>query len=385
MKELIKKILFRLNYATNTLFQKKDHVLICEPWVIESNCVEVANYIAQNYKFPVYYALPTRLVEHASKLVVPGVEIVNDRSLKFRYLFLTSKYIFAAHWKFPKYYTNKQVIINLWHGVGHKKIAILRGKKGIFANFTVATSKLTQKAFTESFGVPQDSVLITGYPRNDIMVRARAKKEALKRKLKGNLAAYDKIIFWLPTRRKDQVGANTVDGVPVDNQFQVENFDVLAFNEFLRKHNVLCIVKPHPFDFREDEDANYSNVLTINDHWIWDQGITLYDLTACTDIMVSDVSSIIVDFMLLDQPVICFSTDIEEYKENRGFYFEDIENWLPSKLVQSQAEFMEYLNGILTTGVDPWEAERLRLKREFFEYNDGNSTQRLLKTVFSAN
>jgi CDP-glycerol glycerophosphotransferase (TagB/SpsB family) len=385
MKQLIKRTIHHLQYAVNSFFPKQNQALICEPWVIESNCIDVANYIATNYDFPVYYALPKRLIAHAKNVVLPGVTIVEIDSLQFKSLFFTSKYIFAAHWKFPKYYTNKQVIVNLWHGVGHKKIAMLRGKKGIFANYTVATSELTQTAFTESFGVPRDTVLISGYPRNDIMLRASKNKDVLKKQLKGNLSAYDKIIIWLPTRRKDQVGSNTVDGIPVDNAFQIDNFDVGKYNELLVKHNVLCMVKPHPFDYREEEEQQYSNILTINDEWIWSQGITLYDLTACTDIMVSDVSSIIVDYLLLDQPVICFSTDFDDYKNSRGFYFEDIENWLPSQLVRNEGEFLNYLEAILSTGLDPSEQKRLDLKNAFFTHHDAGSTKRLLETIFSAN
>jgi CDP-glycerol glycerophosphotransferase (TagB/SpsB family) len=384
MKGLLKKVLFKINYTLNTGISKKNQVLICDPWNIESNCVEVANYIAEHYEYPVIYAVPKRLMAYAKKLVVPGVLVVENETLSFKYLFLTSKYIFAAHWKFPKFYTKEQVIVNLWHGVGHKKIALLRGKPGMFANFTVATSKLTQKAFTESFGNPMDTVLITGYPRNDIMLRAFKERTALKKQMEGNLDVYDKIIIWLPTFRTDTIASHGTDGVAVDNPFQIAGFDVTRFNDLLRKYNVLCMVKPHPLDFQRVDDHAHSNVLVIDDEWIWKQGFTLYHLTACTDIVVSDISSIMVDYMLLDKPVICFSTDFDEYEDSRGFYFDDIENWLPGKLVRKESEFLEYLENILVTGLDPWEKQRLRLKDEFFTYHDANSSKRLLDVVFSS-
>jgi hypothetical protein len=107
MKEFIKKMLFQVNYGANTLFRKNNNVLICEPWNIESNCVEVANYLAEHYGRRVFYAVPRRLMALAEKLVGPGVEVVENGSLQFKYLFLTSKYIFAAHWEFPKFYTKK--------------------------------------------------------------------------------------------------------------------------------------------------------------------------------------------------------------------------------------------------------------------------------------
>lgn len=356
--------------------------MICEPWNIESNCVEVANHIAEHYKIPVVYALPAKLHGYARKLLSQEISVIDQEGLEFKRAYFTSKYIFSAHWKFPRFYTGNQTIVNLWHGVGHKKIGLMRGSSGIPADFTVATSKLTKKAFAQSFGVPEESVLISGYPRNDIMLRAKKERDTLKSRLNGNLSDYSKIIMWLPTFRTDTAN-NLTNGKPVDNPFQIEDFNTAEFNRYLAEHNVLCIVKPHPLDFQKTDGEKFSNVLVINDDWILAQGITLYHLVACTDIMVSDVSSIICDYMLLDQPVICFSTDFDAYRANRGFYFEDIEAWLPSKLVRTQSEFLNYLDGVLTTGSDPWERQRRALKEEFFTHHDAGSTARLLRQIFA--
>ena len=144
-------------------------------------------------------------------------------------------------------------------------------------------------------------------------------------------------------------------------------------------------MKPHPLDVQRADDQAHSNVMVINDQWLWKQGLTLYHLTACTDVMVSDISSIMVDYMLLDKPVVCFSTDFDDYGDSRGFYFEDIENWLPSKLVRKEAEFLSYLENILQTGIDPWEKQRMHLKDAFFSYHDDKSSQRILDVVFSSN
>lgn len=382
MKKEIKKLIFNLQKALNNRLKKKQQVLICEPWNIESNCVEVANYIAKHYAFPVYYAVPERLMQHASKLVSQKVQVIKVDSLRFKFVFLTSKYIFAAHWKFPKYFTKAQTIVNLWHGVGHKKIALLRGKPGLFADFTVVTSKLTQQAFTEFFGNPLNTSLITGYPRNDMMLRAQKEQSALKKSIQGNLDRYDKIMIWLPTFRTDTLASHGTDGRATDNVFQVEGFDVGRFNDLLLKFNTLCIVKPHPLDVQRADDHGHSNVMIINDEWLWMQGLTIYHLTACTDLLVSDISSIMIDYLLLDKPVICFSADFDEYEQSRGFYFEDIENWIPSKVVRDQTEFISYLEKMLSSGHDPSEAKRKELKQAFFKYQDEFSTERLLSRIF---
>lgn len=382
IRKLKHRIYFKKDYWTNHLVKKENRVLICEPWNLEANSIEVANYISMNYKMGVAYGVPKKLIGYAKKLVHPGVEVIDQYSFRFKVLYWKSKYIFSSHWKFPRYYTKEQVILNIWHGIPLKRIGLTRGSSGIPADLTLATSEITQKIFSDAFGVPLKSVVVAGYPRNDVMLRAKMDKLAIKSRLEGELNRFDKTIIWLPTFRTD-LANNLVNGRPVNNPFQIDGFDADAFNKFLAERNVLCIVKPHPLDFHRNSAGAYSNIKVINDEWMLKQEITIYHLAACSDILVSDISSIILDYLLIDQPVLCFSTDFDEYKKDRGYTFDDIENWLPGKLLRDQAEFTAYLAGILSTGTDPWEAQRKKLKTAFFKYHDANSTKRLLEHVFN--
>jgi hypothetical protein len=384
MNKVGKKLIFYANYFANHLFKKSNRVLICEPSNIEANCIEVANFIVDNYKIPVAMGLPQGLISYVKLMVSPEVEVLDKQSMRFKLLYFKSKFIFAAYAKFPRFYTRNQRVLNIGHGVPLKKIGLTRGAMGIPAHFTLATSELTKKSFVAAFGVSPESIIISGYPRNDLLLRESADKAALKRRLEGDLAQFDKIIIWLPTFRTDTMGGHGVNGLAVDNAFQIEGFDVGEFNNLLIKYNVCCIVKPHPLDVKRSDDHAHSNIRIINDEWIFKQGMTLYHLTACSDILVSDVSSIILDYLLLDQPVLCFSTDFDEYKADRGYMYDDLESLLPSKLLRSQDDFSQYLEGILKTGVDPWEVKRKELKNMFFSYHDAGSTKRLLEHVFNA-
>jgi CDP-glycerol glycerophosphotransferase (TagB/SpsB family) len=357
--------------------------MICVPSSLETNCIEIANFIVANYDMPVALGLPKKSMMYAKMMVSPEVEVLDHDSMRFKLIYFKSKYIVAAFAKFPRFYTNGQRFLHIGHGVPLKKIGLMRGARGIPADFTLATSELTKKTFVAAFGVSPESIVISGYPRNDLLLRVSAEKHSLKQRLQGNLADFDKIIIWLPTFRTDTKGGHGVNGRAVDNAFQIEGFDVEKFNDLLLKYNVCCIVKPHPLDLKRSDDHAHSNIRIINDEWIFKHGITLYHLTACSDILVSDISSIILDYLLLDQPVLCFSTDFDEYKADRGFMYDDLENWLPSKLLRNQDEFTLYLEGILKTGVDPWELKRKEMKNAFFTYHDADSTKRLLEHVFS--
>ena len=132
-----------------------------------------------------------------------------------------------------------------------------------------------------------------------------------------------------------------------------------------------------------EKATGLANLIFIDDSWLSDHGITLYHLAGCSDMLISDVSSIIIDYLLLDQPIICVSADFEEYKRTRGFYFKDIENWIPTRINRNQTELFRFLEQILATGADPYETKRLQLKNEFFTFQDAGSTQRLMSHIFN--
>lgn len=373
---MIRKVLTLLN----KLLPKFNHVIVQGFPDGESSAVEVANYLSEHYSLPVYFATSTNKSELiASGLLNPQITLLKASSLSLSILYFTAKYLFFTHGSRLAAFSKRQTAVNIWHGVLYKKVGKLIGHNGISANITVATSKMTRKMFSEAFGVPESKVYVSGYPRNDILLRAKADKYNLLSKIGEDIESFDKIVIWLPTYRKSVHGDIRVDGTEVNNPFYIESFDVDRFNQMLKQHNALCIVKPHPMAPKFEHIDDLENLKLIDDEWILDKGITLYHLVGCTDILISDVSSIVIDYMLMDKPIVCVSTDFEEYKNSRGFYFEDIENWIPSKVIRDQNEFIQYVGVLLQTGNDPYKEKRERLKNSFFTFKDDKSTERLVE------
>jgi CDP-glycerol glycerophosphotransferase (TagB/SpsB family) len=235
--------------------------------------------------------------------------------------------------------------------------------------------------FTEAFGVSGETVFISGYPRNDLLLRAKEKKKTIENKI-GISNTYSKILIWLPTFRKSVTDAERNDGTEAGNPFYLEGFDVNEFDHFLKEHNALCFVKPHPMAVKYDMALpGNPNLFFIDDKWLSEKGITLYDLAGITEILISDVSSVVIDYLLLDQPIICISEDFEEYRQKRGFYFHDIENWLPSKMLKDKHELYKELEACFLEGSSYNYEIRNRLKNSFFLHKDDKSTERLVKFV----
>ena len=96
------------------------------------------------------------------------------------------------------------------------------------------------------------------------------------------------------------------------------------------------IVRLHPSISEKAKNIKYTN--NIINGSIYDD---MQQLLAATDILITDYSSSMFDFMITKKPIILYATDMEEYKKDRNFYF-NIEE-LPFKVASNNQE-ME--NGI---------------------------------------
>jgi len=379
----LKRKLVQSIYNSNTLIPKRKQVLIEGFPDIEGSAIEVANYINRNYDIPVYYVIDHVSEGNPGNLLDREIKLI-DRNKFSIYLikYLTSKWIFITHNTFKNKGSESQVLINIWHGVLYKRVRKYLGQEGIAADITVGTSTMTKKMFAGAFGVPEESICISGYPRNDILVRAKKKKQSLRNNIDTRFKRFKKIVVWLPTYREKAYKTLGIDGIETGNPFYIKNFEVNQFVQLLERHNTLCIVKPHPFAPKYETD-NLKNLMFIDDAWLSQKEITLYHLLGCSDMLISDVSSVIIDYLLIDKPIVCISEDFQAYKNSRGFYFENIEDWIPTKILFNQEEFFRYFNDILSSGEDPYEEKRKYLKDQFFIFQDANSTQRLVEYVFS--
>lgn len=348
---------------------------------LDDNTLEIAKYISKNYSIKVYYSVSKQYLKFAREILPENVILVQSRTVKYVLKWLTSQYIFFTTGPFLNSFSKRQVSVNVWHGVLYKRVKKLRGYRGIPASITVGTSPLTQNMFAEAFGVKKENVILSGYPRNDAMIAAHQNKCLVKNKISGDIHNCEKIIIWLPTFRQNKVVGLAQDGSKMDNPFNLDKLEIDKLNQILVENKAICLVKPHPVAQKHFGFENLSNLLFIDDFWVAKRGITLYQLIGCSDMLISDVSSVIIDYLLLDKPIICALSDFESYKKTRGFYFEDMHNWLPSDIFNEQEGFLNHLNEILKTGKDPFEQKRKDIKNKFFTHNDTNSAERLVKYV----
>jgi CDP-glycerol glycerophosphotransferase (TagB/SpsB family) len=224
---------------------------------------------------------------------------------------------------------------------------------------------------------PTEKVLTTGLPRND---RLWAVPADLWPRLGAPAAAKcERIVVWLPTYRHSVVGKRRNDGHETGSVFGIEGIGVDDFNEFLRQRNAFGIVKPHPmarFEGRKD----LSHLRVINDEQLRDCGVSLYEVLGASDVLITDISSVYIDYLLLDRPIIHSFADMAQYDASRGFSVSPVEDYFAGPLVTDAEELLGKLGSILA-GEDEDADKRRALGALFHRHHDAGAARRLLEEL----
>lgn len=67
------------------------------------------------------------------------------------------------------------------------------------------------------------------------------------------------------------------------------------------------------------------------------------DLLSISDYLISDYSSIIMDYSILGRPIICFGYDYEQYRKDRGGFYFDLDKEIPSGICHTEDEVLNYI------------------------------------------
>ena len=313
------------------------------------------------------------------ELLGPKTLVVEKNSVRGLFHFLTARYVFFTHRCFMRRFPPNVTSVNVWHGMPMKRTAyMLEGDQGgITSKYVLATSRLWAQVM-EATMRPLAGVLVTGLPRNDRMfptpnlTRARLGMEA---------TPLTRLVLWLPTHRQrySTVGGRTSDGGKTTSPLGVDGMSAEELNATLREHDALALVKPHPLT-QVDDVLELSNLLIVNDGWLRSRRISLYELLGEADVLVTDVSSILVDYLILDRPVIHLFPDLEEYASSRGFSLNPIEDYFVGPVARTPDEVLEFLSQLLL-GIDAYADKRRYVRDLFHEHADGNSTSRLLREL----
>lgn len=307
------------------------------------------------------------------------IKVYKKNSIFGIFNLLRAEYIITSHNYITGIYGGRnQKQINLWHGMPFKTIGNMIQNGGIEdkiqGDVTIATSPIFQELMSRSFGINKDSVLVTGQPCTDSMFF----DSDVLIKLGINRNEYKTIMIWMPTYRKSVVGALHQDGdINAFGPLDIISKHIDEVNEKLRSREILMLIKPHPMDVLcKIKMPQVSNIRVIHNSDLERENVELYNLLGHCDVLLTDYSSVYIDYLILDRPMAFVCSDIMEYSKSRGFCFIPPRDYLPGELITNYEEFILYISNMEVIN-SLWEKKRREICRLFDTYTDGKSSKRL--------
>ncbi len=210
----------------------------------------------------------------------------------------------------------------------------------------------------------EDIVRPIGVSRTDVFFDPNRIENA-RRKIyqKFPAARGKKIILYAPTFRGHTGNAEAPD-----------KLDVHAFQKALGTDYVM-IIKHHQL---VRELPKLPSELIGSFVYDGSRNMDINDLLMASDICISDYSSLIFEYSLMERPMLFFAYDLEDYFDWRGFYY-NYDEMTPGPVCKTNSEMIDYIQHI----DERFDKQVVRdFRYRFMRSCDGHSTDRIMKLVF---
>lgn len=282
-----------------------------------------------------------------------------------KYIFLNDNFMPLAKLNFKK----ETVITQLWHAEGVFKrfgfhipqpddIRALEREGNKKLSYVVCSSEQVADIYAEAFDVPKKKVLPLGAPRTDWFfkdINEKRLRDDFDRKYtecKGK-----KLVLYAPTFRDDEA----------DDKNILDSLDINAFNERFPDSRLLIRLHPQVHSSSADLDG----ATDLNGYG------DVRKLIRIADVLITDYSSICMDFALLEKPVYFYAFDLEKYNSDRAFYY-DYESYVPGPVAR---DFQTLLNLMNSNVYKTYEKRRDGFVQKNFGTPDGNASKRVVDRI----
>lgn len=400
----VKKVFSFILYWVNTLVPKQKNL-----WVVTSfrgkkyldNTKYFYEYIVENHpEIEVYFLVADKKVYQ--QLADQGLPVLLPKMRKYHYVLSHAAVAVTDHFVVSDFdlirgFNDKTKVVQLWHGVGFKSMGDANGvrnttergvqysndilpddKDNIFTRivkkikyfFCAPFRELFEKYFlfvcpgqerldmiADVWHVPQESRFMAGHPRDLPMYTTERQVEPVK-------------VMYAPTYRFNFVRES--------NMVQEFLDAVPAIQELMEEINGEFYLRMHPHTWR-NYLGRIGNVLKNYDRIFLHNEPDVYQEIGTFSIMISDYSSIALDFAQLDRPVIFHGSDYEWFVKNEAGFNLDFPNVIPGPMT---ADWEETLRCVREYHEDPNKDADLRAEKlEYFfdkSVNGPDNSERII-------
>ena len=214
--------------------------------------------------------------------------------------------------------------------------------------------------------LPLPKFVPVGHPRNDFLVKNNGNKSlVLRERKKLGISGDAKVMLFAPTHRESKLLKNNYDEKLL-NSFTLE---LKGMDSHLHSLNYFILFRPHYFtDSVKIGDSDFKNVRIVDSKRYRDPRV----LMLISDILITDYSSIYVDYLFLQKPIVFYQPDIDYFQEVRGLVVD------PKNPVHMPGPRISKLKEVLDLENSDFSRYDLKASLSFFhKHHDGNSTKRL--------
>ena len=341
-------------------------------WSKQFNCNPRYFYEYINENYPDYECIWSFDDEH--KVITGNAKRVRKHSLKYYYYLATSKYLMDnANFENDFVKRDEQVYIQTMHGTPLKSFGldiptefVTEKSKQDFINrcnrwdYLLVQSDYVAGLSKRCFDYDGE-ILKLGYPRTDILYSKDNPDEINKIKEKLGLPLDKKVILYAPTWR-------------MRNDFDLM-LDLKSFKKSLSDEYVL-VLRMHHFAGSQLDQLE-------SDDFVYDLSRyrSMEELYLVSDILITDYSSAMFDYAILDRPIILFTYDMDEYVNSiRGTYF-DLEEYKPGPILYTSKEVE---NAIINMDEieEEYKEDRHKFQKKFNQYESANSSELIFNKAF---
>ncbi|MFR2776322.1 MAG: CDP-glycerol glycerophosphotransferase family protein [Anaerostipes sp.] len=351
---------------------KKKYVMFESMWGDKFSCNPRHIYEYMQKFYPEYTCIWS-LKDECIPISGNGIR-VRRLSLKYYYYMAVCKYL-VNNANFDNDYLKRkeQVEVQTMHGTPLKTLGVdvpgeLTTKKSYndFINrckrwdFLVVQSKRAGDIVSKCYPV-NTPLLNSGYPRTDMLFTKNNEQDINMLKEKMGIPTNKKVILYAPTWR-------------IRNKFELM-LDIEKMKRALGEDYVL-LLRLHYFaaaGFEMPQSGegflyDFTNYECIEEMYL------------VSDIMITDYSSVMFDYSILNRPILFYVYDLEEYRDNlRGFNL-DLEKEAPGPLIKTSDDLIEALKNINHISKE-YDGALKAFRESFNGYECENSAQKVVEAM----
>lgn len=300
--------------------------------------------------------------------VGPRGKTVRYGTLKYWYHVATAKYLVSNYNQYRIVKRPDQIMVNTMHGVPLKHMGLSVAKKDatkanmrrlfdFWDYFVTPCDFLSDILRSDHFGF-KGTFIRAGYPRNDVLLREYDDAERIA-KVRESLGVPQgkKVILWAPTWRTKK-------------HFDLK-LDLAAMKEALSDEYVL-VLRSHYLESQFVPDDIYDDFV-LNGHAYENVNEMLY----AADALITDYSSIMFDYSLMQRPMVIFAWDYDSYMgKNRGIYF-DIRSEYPGLMAETTDQVIDRF-----CHLDEVMEEVARFHDRFNQYDQGDASAKVVDALW---